>query len=418
MMILRSLMLLLVLITAVSRPASATVTDSLQHQYPFLKTDSNQFRGHLNTLFPFFSKLERIAAGAKEQAVIVHIGDSHVQPGAITAPLRNYLQQEFGNAGRGHFFPYRVAKSNGPDGYSSRSGSAWTITRIALKKRTLPAGLSGFTLQSDQPEPEFSITFNDPGMFGAGTNLLTLFHEKGDSAACFTLLSLPDSAILPMVDSLSVRASVFALREQPTQIRVAAAPGDSNKKATFYGMNLQGSEPGVVVHTIGVNGATFADYLHAEYFASQLATLRPDLIIFSLGTNETVNAKVFSSDSITKVIDSLITEIESQGIRSAYIFTTPPAIYKRYRKNRKYYYKPDPVAGEVSHALIRHATERNHIYWDWYTIMGGKNSMAKWKAKHLTDRKYLHFTMKGYSIQGKLLNSAFRKALDQYRNNR
>ena len=50
--------------------------------------------------------------------------------------------------------------------------------------------------------------------------------------------------------------------------------------------------------------------------------------------------------------------------------------------------------------------------------MGGINSMAKWKAKHLTDRKYLHFTMKGYSIQGKLLENAFRKALEQYKTNR
>ncbi len=416
MMIIRSLGILLLIIRALS--LSAHIPDSLQREYPFLKTDSNQLNGHLSALSPLFAKLERIAAGSNDQAVIVHIGDSHVQPGAITVPLRTFLQQEFGNAGRGHFFPYRVAKSNGPDGYSSVSASSWTVNRIALKKRTLPSGISGFTLQSDQPAPEFSITFHDPGMFGKGMNLLTIFHEKGDSASGFTIRSIPDSALLPVVDSLSSRASVYALPVTPTQIRVSASPGDSNKKATFYGMSLRGCEPGVVVHTIGVNGATFANYLHAEYFASQLASLHPDLIIFSLGTNEAANAKVFSSDSITTAIDSLITKMENHDIRAAYIFTTPPAIYKRYRKNRKYYYKPNPIAGEVSNALIRHAQERKYIYWDWYTIMGGINSMAKWKAKHLTDRKYLHFTMKGYSIQGKLLENAFRKALEQYKTNR
>ena len=168
MMITRCFSLLMIIIPAISLSLAASVPDSLQRLYPFLKTDSNQFHGDLSGLAPLFKKLEQIAAGSKEQAVIVHIGDSHVQPGAITAPLRNFLQEEYGNAGRGHFFPYRVAKSNGPDGYSSFSGSSWTVTRIALKKRTVPAGLSGFTLSSDQPEAEFSITFNDPDMFEIG----------------------------------------------------------------------------------------------------------------------------------------------------------------------------------------------------------------------------------------------------------
>ncbi|MCX6267844.1 MAG: GDSL-type esterase/lipase family protein [Bacteroidetes bacterium] len=173
-------------------------------------------------------------------------------------------------------------------------------------------------------------------------------------------------------------------------------------------MSLESATPGVIVHTIGVNGAMFSSYLESEHFADQLAALHPDLMIFSLGTNEAYSVKNYTSDSFRADINSLFRRIRQTGNKAAVILTTPPGIYKSYRKKRRTYYKPNPVAETVSDVLRVYAATNNMAIWDWYTIMGGKEGMSKWKAKGMTDRRYIHFSAKGYGIQGTLLREAIR----------
>jgi lysophospholipase L1-like esterase len=409
------LLILLLLVTrltaaAIEHPGDKTpktVADSLQHLFPFLQTDSNRICGNRESLLPLLSKLDRISKGEKEQAIIVHIGDSHVQPGIISAPLRKKLQDRYGNAGHGIIFPYRVVKSNGPDGYISRADTPWISCRIASVKEICPSGISGFTMWSDKLTPSFSIEFRSEELFGKGTNQLTVFHSNRDTCYRFSILNAADSMELPVSDSLSF-STTFLLATHPQKINISAQrQTESDKSATFYGMNLQGSEPGVVVHTIGVNGATFADYLQAGHFLEQLATLKPDLLILSLGTNEAVNAKTFTRDSLVSVLDSLISGIGKAGISAGIMFTTPPAIYKGSRKNRRTSYKPNPNAAMVRETIISYSNANQLPYWDWYQIMGGKTSMARWKSKKMTDKRYIHFSPKGYLIQGILLREAF-----------
>jgi lysophospholipase L1-like esterase len=182
-------------------------------------------------------------------------------------------------------------------------------------------------------------------------------------------------------------------------------------------MSLESSGPGVIVHTIGVNGAMFASYLESEHFVSQLSMLHPDLLIFSLGTNEAFGVKAYSSASFRSDIDLLISQIRQYGTNAAVILTTPPGIYKATRKKRRTSYKPNPLADTVSCVLRQYANTNGMALWDWYTIMGGKEGMSKWKAKKLTDRKYIHFTTKGYGIQGVLLREAVMNSYRQFKSN-
>ena len=143
-------------------PENPPPYDSLRLLYPFLNIRGNRITGDSTALLQFFNKLERIEKGSNEQAVVVHIGDSHVQPGVITQPLREWLQSEAGNAGKGMIFPYRLAKSNGPAGYISHCDTPWVYGRNATVKRPLPTGVSGFTLWSANPSASFTIKFTSP----------------------------------------------------------------------------------------------------------------------------------------------------------------------------------------------------------------------------------------------------------------
>ncbi len=389
--------------------------DSLKKLYPFLNTDSNYIAGDSSALTSFFAKLQRISSGEPEQAVIVHIGDSHVQPGQISATLRRTLQENYGNAGRGVIFPYRIAKSNGPDGYASAADTPWIASRLAAPKQTLPTGIAGFTLWSDKPSPSFRIKVLDPQIFGSDENLVTIYHDDGDTSMPFTLLNPNDSTPFPRIEPSLQGQSSFRVSGSPDEMVFRANRSkDSLQSATVYGITIMGDAPGVVLHTIGVNGATFSNYLNSKYFTDHLATLKPELIILSLGTNEAAT-RTFNADSLWATLDSLTSVFQRKGIEAGILFTTPPAIYKGFRKNRRTHYKPSANAALVRETILSYASGHGYATWDWYTIMGGKQSMAKWKAKHMTDRRYIHFSPKGYTIQGLLLNEAFQRLLEDFR---
>lgn len=387
------------------------VTDSLQHLYPFLHTDSNKISGSHQYLMPLLDKLDRIAHGSGEQAVIVHIGDSHIQPGKVTEPLRELLQERFGNAGRGLLFPYRVAKSNGPDAYTSRSDTPWNACRIASLKQPCPSGIAGFTIWSENPRASFRLDIKSEKIYGSGENLLTLFHPANDTCFEFEVLDASDSLAFPETDR-NPGATSFLMYYHPTQILIRACQSEPEQRvAMLHAMNLSSDTAGVIVHTIGVNGATFENYLETEGFFSQLATLKPDMLIFSLGTNEAISNRPVHADSLMTTLDRIRGKLADHKINDCILFTTLPAVYKGYRKNRKTSYRPNPNAEIVRNTILLYAQNRGLACWDWYEIMGGKSSMAKWKSKRMTDRRYIHFTNKGYTIQGMLLREAFKTLL-------
>ncbi len=60
----------------------------------------------------------------------------------------------------------------------------------------------------------------------------------------------------------------------------------------LHGILLENTrESGILYNMIGVNGATYNHYNQAAYFLPQLAALSPDLVIISLGTNESVGGR-------------------------------------------------------------------------------------------------------------------------------
>jgi len=388
--------------------------DSLKLLYPFLNLNQNVIAGDSAALTRFFAKLDRMKAGTGERAIVVHLGDSHVQPGSFTAPLREWLQISFGNAGTGLMFPYRMAKSNGPAGYKSQCDTPWVYGRNATLKQPLPTGIAGFTIRSASPAASFTIEFTSSVTAPADTMTLRIFHDQRDSCFFFRITNELTGHVYPVTDSLSSFYTDYVIDDLPQKIRISAMRTRvSQTSATCYGMTLENPNPGVVVHTIGVNGAMYSSYLEAAHFTTQLRELHPDLLIISLGTNEAFGVKSFTKEGFHGEVGQFIRAMKAEIPGVEIILTTPPAIYKATRKKRRVQYKPNPVAGEVREVLQKVASEESLALWDWYTIMGGKEAMAKWKAKKLTDKRYIHFTNKGYGIQGELLMEAIREC---YRN--
>ena len=52
------------------------------------------------------------------------------------------------------------------------------------------------------------------------------------------------------------------------------------------------------------------------------------------------------------------------------------------------------------------AHECTGVFWDWYRIMGGYGSMARWEAAGLAQADKVHFTPAGYKLLADLLFDA------------
>jgi lysophospholipase L1-like esterase len=60
----------------------------------------------------------------------------------------------------------------------------------------------------------------------------------------------------------------------------------------------------------------------------------------------------------------------------------------------------------VNENIRKTCKDLNLAFWDFYSIMGGENSIIQWYSKGLTGNDKLHFRKSGYEIQAELFTEA------------
>lgn len=167
--------------------------------------------------------------------------------------------------------------------------------------------------------------------------------------------------------------------------------------------------PGVVYHSIGINGATCVNFTNPMQ-AQEIANLKPDLIIVSFGTNES-HGRGYSVSEHDRQMDSLISLLKEYCPNAVFLFTTPPGSYVRYRRKRSI----NPRTEQAVKTITSYAARNNMAYWNMYNIVGGRKSAClNWTGNNLMQRDRIHYTVDGYRIQGNLLYEALIKAYNDY----
>jgi len=152
----------------------------LASQYPFVREEVNVILNQQAGLTRFYEALRQLETGQRQRVTVVHVGDSHIQADVFPGTMRRSLQQQFGSAGRGLVFPYRVAHTNGPDDLRSYSNASWEARRNAISAGTLPTGISGITVRTGDPNFVLKLSLeNDPTGIDNRFNKVTVFCEKG-----------------------------------------------------------------------------------------------------------------------------------------------------------------------------------------------------------------------------------------------
>ncbi len=360
-----------------------------------------QFPGGTDSFETFWQKLDSLIYTGKGQIHIMHIGGSHVQADFWTGKMRQLFQKSVmgGDGPRGLVFPYKIAKTNSPYNYSSSYTGKWKTCKISLVKKPCPnAGILGYNATTYDSNATFKIFFRYGETYPF--TAIRIFYLD-DSLSFLPVPDLPDSLI---IDTFKGKGYIqYSFKKPLETIEIKLQKTDSlQKRFSLMGLQLMSDEAGIVVHNVGVNGASVKSYLKADFFIDQIKIVKPDLIIFSIGINDT-HEDDFSFETYTARYDSLIKAIKQVVPDVQIIFTTNNDSYYR----RRY---PNKRAYVVQKAMWHLAKKYHAGYWDMFEIMGGLGSSWDWWLAGYMQRDKIHFTKKGYFLIGELLFMAIMNA--------
>ena len=183
---------------------------------------------------------------------------------------------------------------------------------------------------------------------------------------------------------------------------------DTANTAPFelYGIVMDNEEPGIAYHSIGANGSSFRSNFRCDLFKQHLVEINPDLVIISIGTNDSFDGNFTESDYMAQY-DTFIQMIRAVNSDAQFILTVPNDSYYK----RKY---PNLNTAKTESAIYKLALKHNALVWDCYKIMGGLRSSKKWMYAGMMKKDLIHFTYNGYILKGELFWDAFKRSYQNY----
>jgi LysM repeat protein/lysophospholipase L1-like esterase len=244
--------------------------------------------------------------------------------------------------------------------------------------------------------------------------LIPQLAKRSNSQSAPSRASRVNDSTMPVVYRSGVRIAGAADAGQPTHsvvyldtltqtLRLRAQKNNpEQQRSTLYGVLLENNEqPGVLYCAAGASGVTYYHFNQADYFVSQAAMLWPDLIVITLGTNESVQSAK-SIEAMELQVSQLLTRLKLQVPQAPILLTINPDVLKNKSTENE-------NGLLVRNILRRQAQQHGVATWDLFQIMGGMGSMRQWRAAGLAQSDAIHFSEKGYQVQAQLLYDALLK---------
>lgn len=355
-----------------------------------------------------------LAKSATRPVSIVHIGDSHLQADIATGELRNLLQFDYGNAGRGLITPLKISGTNEPTDFSFTTTNSWTPAILMKSSWPHAMGFSGVSISPGKLSSNFTVSTSEKEDINPFSSII-VFH-----GGQFFVTSVADAEgnSLPFVATPSKDYTLIELTQDVTSAQVFF---DSAGDLTLYGVSLIGNRPGIFYHTIGNNGAAYCTYNRIGNVGAGINPLDPNLVIISLGTNDAFGR--FDARALTADIDKLISNIHSANPDAQFLLVTPMECQKnvtvkqkkkgRGKKRRSRTVTRKAVNANIEkirNVILDYGKAHKIAVYDWYTVAGGDGASYKWFDAGLYGHDRVHHTRKGYHLQGELLYEALTEA--------
>jgi lysophospholipase L1-like esterase len=346
--------------------------------------------GHFHQLLAQLGRGER-----KEHVRVLWLGDSHTAADYWPEAVRQRLAERFPSGGPGFVrlgvSPYRHAKvTEAVKGRWAREpGNPATRTRYG-------DGVFGFAGMRAIPRgPDAFVRVGlASGAIRGGTHWDLVYRLPTARSRFRVALDggpprLVDAGELtgPAVQHLELTGSIDG---ELVLDGTAGAP-------EFLGVIVESSQPGVVVDSVGMDGARAAAVLAWDEpaFVEQVRRRGPVLAMLAFGTNEVVAPEAperFGADfrGIVERLRRAVPELEC-------VLLGPTPLEEHGRTH--------PRVGAIDRMEARAADELGCSYFSPYQAMGGEGGYTRWSAESppLTARDGVHLSPAGYARLGGLV---------------
>lgn len=353
--------------------------------------------GH--ALGSFHAALRRAEAG-EDQARVMFYGASHVAADFFTNVVRQRLQARFGDAGHGFLMPARPWRHyrhlGGPTVESNRR---WEGLRIRANTREVGLlGVAGMAVESDSRSAWGRI---DTGAATAN-RFVVHFLLRPDGGSFDVRL---DGRRVARVSTRNdtIEAGVYRVENIPDARHTLEIRLRGDGPVRFFGVSVEREQAGVIVDTMGLNGARAVSHLlwQEELHQTYLRQLRPDLVVLAYGTNE-------SGDEGHPIDDY---EGELRAVVGRLRGTVPDASCLLIGPSDR------PMRGEDGEMVDRPRTHQivevqrrvsrdfGCAFFDLLEFGGGPLSMVRWAEAEppFASRDLVHFTGRAYLRLGEVL---------------
>jgi lysophospholipase L1-like esterase len=321
------------------------------------------------------------------------LGDSHTAADYLTGALRARLEKRFGVGGPGFvrvgLKPYRHSQvrwsCDGP----------WKIEPVPPPRRTLfddgVFGLGGMRALPYGGPAQASFELS-PGAANGRLHWQLWFSLKDGASFRLTLGGVSQVVTLAsrVPELPGAGFASLALESAPTEkLELLTLTGSPR----FYGLIAEGSEPGVVLDAVGIDGARLATALawSETSFEAALRARAPSLVALAFGTNE-----AFDADKIEKYrahYQDFLARVRLGAPNADCLIVGPPDSVAVTGGS-------EPRVTELDSLQRAVASELGCGFVSQLQIMGGAGGYSRWahQSPPLARGDRLHLSAKGYEV--------------------
>lgn len=358
-------------------------------------------------LHAFHESLRRAATGAG-QSRIVFYGASHVAADIYTGTVRHLLQARFGDAGHGFVLPvepwpsYRASDIDITSNYRR-----WDVLRVHVGQ-TEPQlyGVMGVTFTTEEPHAWGRIDTEEQ----PASRFELWYAERPDGGTIDVLVDGHlDRRLNTRSDSPHTAYAIVTTEDRPHTFEVRTR-GDG--AVTLYGATVERERPGIVVDTMGINGARAAAQLlwNTDLQAEQLRRRMPDLVVLAYGTNESGDDDQPIAD-YEQAVRAVVARVQA-AVPGASCLLVGPSDRPIVHRDRTF--EPRPRTAEVVEAQRRVARDYGCGFFDMVSFGGGPLHMMEWAEADpaWAQPDHIHYTARGYTRLGEVMANALLAGYD------